>query len=97
MENFFPLSGNAYHEICFIYAISLPDGRLTDKLHTFEVPDGEDLIRFAWFDLKEVDPANLKPPFLIDALLEPPQATGHVVMREQSARDRAKRQRRSGP
>lgn len=80
VENFFILDEKRFHEIGFYYRASFRDPAYLDKNRTWHgVVDGPYKVNFRWFRMDELGQVNLRPPFLLEALRNPPAGTGHIV------------------
>lgn len=79
-ENFFIMDGRRFHEIGFYYRASFKDPAYLDKGRTWHgVVDGPFRLNFRWFRLDELDRITVRPPFLAEALRNPPTGVGHIV------------------
>lgn len=80
IENFFTMTGQAFHEIGFYYLANFGDSAYLDKSRTWQgVVDGPYKISFRWFALAELNQIDVRPPFLREALRELPPETRHIV------------------
>ncbi|GEM86438.1 NUDIX hydrolase [Meiothermus granaticius] len=79
VENFFELNHRIYHELGLYYRMEVP---LELSSETFVVLSASIGLEFGWFRLDQLPNLNLQPPFLRQALRNPPTSVEHVVQGE---------------
>jgi 8-oxo-dGTP pyrophosphatase MutT (NUDIX family) len=77
IENFFEWGSDHVHEICMLFEVTWTGSRVR---HHLENPT-ELLI---WVPRRELAGLNIKPSFLRQYLIDPPQSFQHVVHRDKS-------------
>lgn len=87
-ESFYGREGDRYHELGFIYEITLPDGVGPGGAQPFLVREDEGhLLQFSWLKLgsAELAKARLMPPWLPGKLSKLSGKSEHVIFHEEQA------------
>ena len=85
-ESFYGREGDRYHELGFIYEITLPAGNGPGGAQPFLVREDEGhLLQFAWLPLEgdALSKARLMPPWLPERLASLTGKTEHVIFHEE--------------
>lgn len=87
-ESFYGREGDRYHELGFIYEITLPEGAGPGGEQPFLVREDEGhLLQFSWLKLgsAELASARLMPPWLPERLSRLSGKSEHVIFNEEQA------------
>lgn len=84
VENFFEYDGASYHELALYFLIRLPEGAPPRRLDAFDRRDGDVLLKFRWFPVRQdaLEDLPLFPVFLARGLTDLPRSAVHVVERQ---------------
>lgn len=78
VENFFTYNFQEFHELLTIYLVKFKDNEITNRSE-FQVIDGENILIFKWFNIKEILNLTVKPDFLKDMIINIPSEMQHIV------------------
>jgi 8-oxo-dGTP pyrophosphatase MutT (NUDIX family) len=87
-ESFYGRVGEQFHELGFIYEITLPPDVRPSGVQPFLVREDEGhLLQFSWLKLEgaALEQANLLPPWLPEKLRAPAGVPEHVIFHEPAA------------
>jgi ADP-ribose pyrophosphatase YjhB (NUDIX family) len=85
LENFFEFQDKSWHEISFLFLVSLPPNSPVYTREEFDgyEPEVDIKLIFRWFRLDELDKIRLYPVFLRTALYDLPETVQYAVFREE--------------
>jgi ADP-ribose pyrophosphatase YjhB (NUDIX family) len=86
VENFFVSGETSHHEVGLYFRSVLPSASpLRDRSRSHTGIEGSAKLEFRWFLRSELEPVNLRPAFLRQALSERRLGFRHVVQRGENA------------
>lgn len=77
-ENFFSMENRDFHELGLYFAMDVPARVVEAEEFAGFDPDVE--LEMRWFDLRNLP--SVRPGFLREALLHPPESTAHIVFHD---------------